>query len=124
MREARTQMSDIHHFSRRYQMSVRFCVWGVGGYFTVSVDSVYSFWPRVPAGSPSRGGDATVYVCDINQPSLLTPLYSVLVSISLFMALSTAFHPIFNSPDNFPFSHSVLPVLSLPYWYFNLCVSL
>ena len=65
----------------------------------------------VPAGSPSRGGDVTIYVCDINQPSLPTPFYSVLVSVSVCMALSTVFHSI-NSPDNSPFSHSVLPVLS------------
>ena len=70
-------------------------------------------------GSPSRDGDVTVYICDINQPSLATPVYSVLVSISDFMALSTVFHSI-NSPDNSPFSHSVLPVLSLPYWSFQL----
>ena len=36
----------------------------------------------VPAGSLSRGGDVTVYVLHINQPSLPT-LYSVLVSVSL-----------------------------------------
>ena len=48
------------------------------------------------------GGDVMVYVCAINQPSLPTPFYSVLVSISVFMALSTVFHLI-NSPDNFPF---------------------
>ena len=66
----------------------------------------------VPAGSPSRGGDVTVYVCDINQPSLPTPFYSVLVYISVFIALSTVFHSI-NSPDNTPFSRSVLPVLYL-----------
>ena len=29
---------------------------------------------------------------DINQPSLSTPFYSALVSISVFMALSTVFH--------------------------------
>ena len=34
------------------------------------------------------------------------------------MALSTVFHSI-NSPDNSPFSHSVLPVLFLPYWSFQ-----
>ena len=89
----------------------------------------------VPAGSPSRGGDVTVHVCDINQPSLPTPFYSVLVSISVFMVLSTVFHSI-NSPDNSPFSHSVLPVLSLrvpansltnlslPYLSFQLYVSM
>ena len=31
------------------------------------------------------------------------------------MVLSTVFHSI-NSPDNSPSSHSVLPVLSLPFW--------
>ena len=64
----------------------------------------------VPTGSPSRGGDVTVYVADINQPSLPTPFHSVLVSVSVFMALSTVFHSI-NSPDNSPLSHSVLLVL-------------
>ena len=60
--------------------------------------------PDVSVGSPSSGGDATVYVKDINQPSLPTLfLYSVLVSISVFMALSTVFHSI-NSPDNSPFN--------------------
>ena len=55
-----------------------------------------------PRGSPSRGGDVAVYVLDINQPSLPTPfLYSVFVTVSLFMALSTVFHSI-NSPDNSP----------------------
>ena len=35
------------------------------------------------AGSPSRGGDVTVYVFDMNRPSLPTPFYSVLVSLSV-----------------------------------------
>ena len=47
---------------------------------------------HVSAGSPSRGGDVAVYVFDINQPSLPTPFYFVLVSVSVFMALSTVFH--------------------------------
>ena len=68
----------------------------------------------VPAGSPSRGGDVAVDVFDTNQPSLPTPFYSVLVSVSVFMALSSVFHFI-NSPDNFLFSHSVLLVLSMFY---------
>ena len=67
----------------------------------------------VPAGSPSCGGDVTVYVYDINQPSLPTLFHSVLASVSVFMALSTVFHSI-NSSDNSAFSHSVLSVLSLP----------
>ena len=79
--------------------------------------------PRVPACSPSHGGDVTVYVCDINQPSLPTSFSSAVVSISVCLALSSVFHSI-NSPDNSPFSHSVLPVLSLRYWSFQLYISL
>ena len=63
----------------------------------------WSCGETVPTGSPSRGGNVTVHVCDINQPSLSTPFYSVLVSISVFMALSTVFRSI-NSPDNSVFS--------------------
>ena len=40
-----------------------------------------------------RGGDVTVYALDINQPSFPTPFYSVLVSVSVFMALSICFIP-------------------------------
>ena len=58
---------------------------------------------KVPAGSPSCGGDDAVYVCDINQQSLPTPFHSVPMSSSVFMALSTVFHSI-NSPDNSAFS--------------------
>ena len=64
-----------------------------------------------------------VSVFNINQPSLPTPFYSVLVSISLFMALSTVFYSIY-SPDYSPISHSVLQVLILPYWSFQLYVAL
>ena len=77
----------------------------------------------VPAGSPSRGEDVAVHVFDINQPSVPTPLYSVLVPVCSFMALSTGFNSI-NSPDNSAFSYSVLPGLSLPYWSFQLHISL
>ena len=59
------------------------------------------------------------FMSDVNQLSLLTPFYSVLVSVSVFMALSIVFHSI-NSPDNSPFSHSVLVVLALPHWSFQL----
>ena len=54
--------------------------------------------------------------------SLFTPFYSALVSVSVFMTLSTVFHSI-NSPNNSPFSHFVLPVLALPYWSFQLYIS-
>ena len=69
----------------------------------------------VPTGLPSSVADIAVYVFvfDINQPSLPTPFDSVLVSVSVFMALSTVFDSII-SPDNSPLSHSVLLVLSLP----------
>ena len=42
---------------------------------------LHSLYLFVSSGSPSCGGDVTVYVSDINQPGLLTPFYSVLVSI-------------------------------------------
>ena len=58
------------------------------------------------------------FMSDINHPSSPTPFYSVLLSISVFMALSTVFYSIY-SPGNSPFSYSVLPVLSLPYGSFN-----
>ena len=64
-----------------------------------------------------------VYVFDINQPNLPPPSYSVLVSISVFVVLSTVLYPI-NSPYNSPLSHSVLPVLFLPYWAFQPYISL
>ena len=77
-----------------------------------------------PAGSPSRGGDVTVYVLDIHQPSLPTLFIpGILVSVSVFMTLSTVFHSI-NSPDNSPFSHVILLVLFLPYWSNELYLSL
>ena len=73
-----------------------------------------SLHTMVPAGSPLCGGNVTVYVYDINQPSLPIAFYLVLVSVSVFMALSTVFYSI-NTPDNSLFSHSVLSSLSLPY---------
>ena len=48
----------------------------------------------VLTGSPSRGGDVAVYAFDTNQPSLPTPFYSVLMSVSVFEALSAVFHSI------------------------------
>ena len=48
---------------------------------------------RSTVPTSSSGADVTVYVFDINQPSLPTAFYSVLVSVSVFMALSTVFIP-------------------------------
>ena len=59
---------------------------------------------------PSRGRDVAVYVFCINQLSLPTPFHSVLVSISVFVAILTVLQSI-NSPDNSPLYHSALSVL-------------
>ena len=76
---------------------------------------LHAFSNQVLTGSPSRNGDAP----DINEPSLPALFYSVLVSISVLLALSTAFHSI-NSSENSPLSHSVLPVSLLSYRSFQL----
>ena len=47
----------------------------------------------IPAGYPSRCGDVAVYVFDIKQPSLPAPVYSVLVSISVFRPFQLYFIP-------------------------------
>ena len=47
------------------------------------------------------------FMSDINLPSSPTPLYSVLVSMSVFLILSTVFYSI-NFPGNSPFSPSGL----------------
>ena len=70
-------------------------------------------------GSPSRGGDVAVHVFDINQPNMPTPFYSIVVSVSVFMTLSTVFRSV-NSPGNSPLYRPVLPVLFPPYWSFQL----
>ena len=81
-----------------------------------------SFLVVVPAGSPSSGGDVTVYALNINIPTELAhSFYSVLVPVSVFMALSTLFHSIYSS-DNSLLSRSVLLVLFLPYWSFQLYI--
>ena len=63
----------------------------------------------VPEGSSLRDEDVAVYAFDINQPSLPTPVYSVLVSVFVFMVLTTVFYSI-HSPDNSPLFHPVLSV--------------
>ena len=55
--------------------------------------------PESLSGLILFGGDVTVHALHINQLSLPTPFYYALVSISVFMALSSVFHPM-NSPDN------------------------
>ena len=76
----------------------------------------------VTTGSPSRGGDVAVEVFDINQPRLPTPFYPVLVTVSVFMALSTVFHSI-NSSDNSPLSHSFNCISFHKFSRLSLCSS-
>ena len=65
---------------------------------------------------------------DINHLSLPTPFYSVLASLSVFMALSTVFHSL-NSPNNSAFSLcssgliSALLVLSTIYLFMKVSLS-
>ena len=88
------------------------------------VTVVVTIGSRVPGGLTFTWWGCYGYVYDINQQNLpILFLYSVSVSVSAFMALSTVFHSI-NSSDNSPLSHSVLPVLFLPYWSFQLYISL
>ena len=87
--------------------------------FVCSFVRLFSF-RSVPTGSHSHGGDVAVSVS--HKPTELTHTFFfsssfVLVFVSVYMALSTVFHSI-SSPDNSPFSNSVLPVLFLPYWSF------
>ena len=96
--------------------------WCADFWFKVKTVTVIFVISAVPAGSPSHGGNVMVYVLDINQPSLPTLFYFVLVSVSVFMAFSTVIHSI-NSPNNSPLSHSVLRVLFLPYWSLQLFIS-
>ena len=49
-------------------------------------------------------------------------LFILFLCLFLFMALSTVFHSI-NSPDNSPLSHSVLAIVFLPRWSFQLYIS-
>ena len=69
--------------------------------------------PQVPAGSPSRGGDVMVYVW--HKPSEL--VRSFLFCYCVYFCLYGTF---INSSDNSPFYDSVLLVLSLLYWPFQL----
>ena len=76
----------------------------------------------VPAGSPSRGGDVTVYVLDINQPSLPT----------LFIQFLCLFLPLwpFQRYFIYKFSRQLSAFslcssgLILRYWSFGLYISL
>ena len=80
-------------------------------------------------GLPSRGGDVTVHVKNTNQLSLPTPFHSVLVSVSVFMALSTVFYFHKFSRQLYAFSLcssgliSASLVLSTVYLYLNVSLN-
>ena len=78
-----------------------------------------------PARSPSLSGDGVVYVKDINQPSLSTPFYSVLVPTSVCVTLSSVSHSII-SPYNSLLSQFIRSYLCLlcPFNFISLYESL
>ena len=83
----------------------------------------------VPVGSPSRGGNVTVYIYDINQLSLLTPFYSVLVSISVYGPFNCiSFHKFSRQHSAFslfsPGLISAILVLSTIYLFIKVSFSL
>ena len=115
---------SLHAWTQRsFLLSPSLGEWPFHNHDTVTSWDLFCPLLFVPTGSPWRGGDVAVYVFDANQPSLPIYFYSVLLPISVFMALSTVFHAI-NSPDNSPLSYSVLPVVRLLYWSFQLCIYL
>ena len=108
---ARVGMFYFCKYNYRYKLLTSlFLYFYVQVYCIVDVD-VCCFQYNIP--------HVAVYGFDTNQPSLPTLFYSVFVSVSVSMVFSTVFHSI-NSPDNSLLSHSVPPVLLLPYWSFQL----
>ena len=97
--------------------------WIVMSHYSNPLTETSFCFSLVPMGSPLRGGNVVAYVKDRNHPSLPTPFYSVHVSIFVFLTFSTVLHSI-NYQNSPPLSHSVLPVLILPYWSFQLTISL
>ena len=63
----------------------------------------------VPAGSPSHGGDIAVFVFDINQPSLSTPLFCSRVCFCLYGPFNCiSFHEFSQQLFAFSLSSSLL----------------
>ena len=113
-------LSDTIHTLRHYQYSLTQSILSD----TINTPHINTLFHRYIFFKCPRGLTFTWWgrygSCLGHEPTELAhSLCSVLVSISVFVALSTVFHSI-NSPDNSLFSHSVLPVVSLPYWSFQL----
>ena len=99
--------------------------WGLWAKF---ISDFHYFVPPVPAGSPSRGGDVTVYAFDINQPSLPTPFYSVLVYFCLYGPFNCiSFHKFSRELSTFSLCSSgppsALSVLSAVYLFVKVSFS-
>ena len=82
----------------------------------------------VPAGSPSRGGIVAVYDFDLNEPSLPTPLYSVLASISVYGPFNcVSFHRFSRQLSAFSLCSfgviSVSLVISAIYFFMKVSIS-
>ena len=97
--------------SARADWLIATCHWNLGDMLNELVNWLWSLYGGFPQAHFSWWG-CYGYVSDMNQPSLPTLFYSVLVSVSVFTTLSTVFHSV-NSPDNSPISLSVLLVLIL-----------
>ena len=81
---------------------------------------MYHVWWVMPSSRADfHVAGMLLFMSDINQPSLPTPLYFILMSVSVFMALLTVFHSI-NYPNYSPLSYSIRPILFLPHWSFQL----
>ena len=95
--------------------------WGVFLTF-IYLFIIVIIYSLVPAGSPSRGWDVTIYV--LHKPIQLA--HSFLFCSCVYFCLCGPFNYIsfHKSPRHPSISHSVLLVLILPYWSFLLHISL
>ena len=121
-RSLKTSWTRLNRRSRSLKTSFRKPTgpWVMSLFFFIVLPLLLFWSPCV--GSLSRGGDVTVYVW--HKPTELAHSFLFCSCVYVWvMALLTVFHSI-TSLDNSPFSDSVLPVLSLPYWSFQLYISL
>ena len=74
------------------------------------------------AGSSSRGGDVAVHAFDDKSTELTHSFLFCSCVYFCLHGLPSVFH-FMNSPDNYPLSRSVFPVLFLPHWSLQLYIS-
>ena len=97
------------------------CLIGPFNYMSL-YESLLQPWYKSPRAHLPVVGMSGLCQKDIIQPSLPTLIFCSCVYFCLY-GLSTVFHST-NSPDNSPLSHSVHPVLFLPYRSFQLYTTL